>query len=146
MSRADEPRDDQAAEIEEANLRFYRAFETMDVAEMDRVWVHHSYVRCVHPGWGVLEGWDAVRHSWEMIFKNSGEMRFSLSGVQARVDGDLGWVFCTENILSEVRGTVAVTALLATNVFERHGRDWLLVHHHASHIMAAEASPRRESS
>jgi SnoaL-like domain len=33
--------------------------------------------------------------------------------------------------------------VLATNVFERHGRDWLLIHHHASHIMAAD--PPRDS-
>jgi ketosteroid isomerase-like protein len=134
---------DETAEVEEANLRFYRAFESMNVVEMDRVWVRRDYVRCIHPGWGLLEGWDAVRQSWEAIFKNSGEMRFSLSDVQVRVDGNLGWVICTENILSELRGTIAVTTVLATNVFERHGRDWLLIHHHASHIMAAD--PPRDS-
>ena len=138
MSREDLPADDETIEVEEANLRFYRAFESMDVAEMDRVWVRRDQARCVHPGWGLLEGWDAVRQSWETIFKNSGEMRFSLTDVRARVDGTLAWVICTENILSEIRGTIAVTALLATNVFERHGREWLIVHHHASHIMTAE--------
>jgi ketosteroid isomerase-like protein len=132
------PGDDETAAVEEANLRFYRAFESMDIAEMERVWVRRDYVRCVHPGWALLEGWDAVRQSWQTIFKNSGEMRFSLSEVRARVDGSLAWVTCTENILSEARGTIAVTALLATNVFERHGREWLVVHHHASHIMAGE--------
>jgi ketosteroid isomerase-like protein len=138
VSREDLPADDETVEVEEANLRFYRAFESMDIAEMDRVWVRRDHARCVHPGWGLLEGWDAVRQSWETIFKNSGEMRFSLSDVRARVDGALAWVICTENILSEVRGTIAVTALLATNVFERHGREWLIVHHHASHIMTGE--------
>jgi hypothetical protein len=29
---------DGGAEIEAANRRFYRAFETLDLAEMDRVW------------------------------------------------------------------------------------------------------------
>jgi ketosteroid isomerase-like protein len=138
VSREDLPADDETIEVEEANLRFYRAFESMDIAEMERVWVRRDHARCVHPGWGLLEGWDAVRQSWETIFKNSGEMRFSLSDVRARLDGSLAWVICTENILSEVRGTIAVTALLATNVFERHGREWLIVHHHASHIMTGE--------
>lgn len=138
MTHAGLPPDDETAEVEEANLRFYRAFESMDLAEMERVWVRRDYVRCIHPGWGLLEGWEAVRQSWDTIFKNSGEMRFSLSDVRARVDGGLAWITCTENILSEVRGTIAVTALLATNVFERHGREWLVVHHHASHIMTGE--------
>jgi hypothetical protein len=33
MSEAD------LAEVEEANLRFYRAFETLDLAQMDAVWL-----------------------------------------------------------------------------------------------------------
>jgi ketosteroid isomerase-like protein len=143
VSHAGRPPDDETAAVEEANLRFYQAFESMDIAEMERVWVRRDYVRCVHPGWALLEGWEAVRQSWETIFKHSGEMRFSLSEVRARVDGGLAWVTCTENILSEVRGTIAVTALLATNVFERHGREWLIVHHHASHIMAGEPPAER---
>ena len=52
--------------------------------------------------------------------------------------GDLGFVHCTENILSETRGSLAITAILATNVFERRAGRWLLVHHHASHILAPQ--------
>ena len=32
--------DDDAADVEEANARFYRAFETMDIAQMEPVWFH----------------------------------------------------------------------------------------------------------
>lgn len=133
--------DDEAAEVEEANARFYRAFESLDILEMDQVWYHAAYVRCIHPGWCLLEGWDAVRQSWEAILKDSREMRFSISDVHSRVDANLAWVTCTENILSETRGQIAVTALLATNVFERRGGDWLMVHHHASHILTSDSAP-----
>jgi ketosteroid isomerase-like protein len=124
-----------AADVHEANAGFYRAFEALDVAEMDRVWAHSEHVRCVHPGWPLLCGWDAVRSSWQRIFDNTAEMRFTLSDVTVNVAGDLAWVTCTENILSEVGERVAVTAILATNVFERAGTGWLLVHHHASHVI-----------
>jgi hypothetical protein len=30
-----------------------------------------------------------------------------------------------------------VTSILATNLFARHGGEWLLVHHHASHVLAS---------
>jgi len=134
--------DNERSEIEEANARFYRAFEAQDLAEMDRVWAHGEHVRCVHPGWALLEGWDAVRQSWEAIFKGSGEMRFSLGDVQTRVSGDLGWVTCAENILSQARGNIAVTTLITTNVFERHGGEWRMVLHHASHILTNESGAR----
>ena len=123
------------AEVIEANARFYRAFEALDIHEMDRVWAHGPHVKCVHPGWPLLTGWDAVRESWDTIFTNTEEMRFTLSNVSAAVGGDLAWVTCTENILSEVAGRVSVTAILATNLFERDGGGWRMIHHHASHVL-----------
>ncbi|HEX3175341.1 MAG TPA: nuclear transport factor 2 family protein [Methylomirabilota bacterium] len=121
--------------LEAANARFYRAFEALDIAQMDRVWAHDEHVKCVHPGWPLLVGWTAVRASWETIFANTAEMRFTLSDVAVVAGGELGWLTCTENILSEVRGRVAVTSVLATNVFARDRDRWRLVHHHASHVL-----------
>jgi ketosteroid isomerase-like protein len=123
------------AEVEQANARFYQAFETLDLARMDQVWAHGEHVQCVHPGWPLLVGWAAVRSSWESIFENTAEMRFTLSDVRAAAGGDLGWVTCTENIFSEVQGRLAVTSILATNLFEHGPQGWRLIHHHASHIL-----------
>ncbi len=123
--------------LADANGRFYRAFEELDVIAMDAVWMHAEHVTCVHPGWPLLVGWSAVRESWRAIFTNTAEMRFTLSDVRAEAAGVLGWVTCTENILSDVRGRVAVTAILATNLFARVDDAWLMVHHHASHVLGA---------
>ncbi|PYN60857.1 MAG: DUF4440 domain-containing protein [Candidatus Rokuibacteriota bacterium] len=125
-------------EVEQANARFYRAFETLDLGQMEAVWAHGEYVKCVHPGWPLLVGWEAVRSSWQAIFESAAEMRFTISEVLAEVMGDLAWVTCTENILSEVRERVTVTSVLATNIFER-GDDggWRLIHHHASHVVGS---------
>ena len=128
-----------AAAVEQANARFYRAFETLDIHEMDRVWSHGEHVKCIHPGWPLLVGWSAVRASWETIFANTAEMSFTLSNVDVAAVGELAWVTCTENILSEVRGRVTVTSVLATNVFESDADRWLLVHHHASHVLGRGA-------
>lgn len=123
------------SDLEEANARFYRVFEALDIGEMEAVWSHTEYVTCVHPGWPLLVGWAAVRASWETIFSNTAEMSFTVSSVRAIRAGDTGWVTCTENILSEVRGRVSVTSVLATNIYEREGEQWMLVHHHASHVL-----------
>jgi ketosteroid isomerase-like protein len=128
---------DEVEAVRDANARFYRAFESLTLGEMERVWAHRDHVACVHPGWPRLTGWAAVRGSWDSIFRNTAEMRFTITEFRVEVRGDLAWVTCTENILSETRGNLSVTAILATNVFERHGGNWLMVHHHASHILAA---------
>jgi ketosteroid isomerase-like protein len=90
----------------------------------------------VHPGWPLLCGWQAVRGSWEAILTNTQEMSFTLTDVRVEDAGDLAWVTCTENILSETDGRVGVTAILATNIFERAGDGWKMVHHHGSHVLA----------
>jgi limonene-1,2-epoxide hydrolase len=123
------------AELEAANARFYRAFETLDLAEMDKVWAHRDYVKCVHPGWPLVVGWEAVRQSWETIFANTAEMRFTITDVAVVGREEMAWVTCTENILSQVRGRVSVTSVLATNVFERASDGWRLALHHASHVV-----------
>ena len=41
---------------------------------------------------------------------------------------------------AETRGNISVTSVLATNIFERIGVEWLLIHHHASHILTGDPS------
>jgi ketosteroid isomerase-like protein len=132
---------DSLAAVDEANRRFYRAFEALDLGEMEKVWGRDEHVKCVHPGWPLLSGWAAVRASWDAIFDGTGEIRFTLADVQVAVQGELAWVTCTENILSQVGGRVTVTAVLATNIFEHSAEGWLLVHHHASHVLGRGTSP-----
>jgi ketosteroid isomerase-like protein len=126
--------------VDDANASFYRAFEALDLRAMEDVWAHGDHVKCVHPGWPLLTGWAAVRGSWEAIFANTQEMRFTLTDVRVATAGELAWVTCTENILSDTDGRVGVTSILATNLFERDAGGWRLVHHHASHVLGRAAS------
>ena len=127
-------------DVQNVNAAFYRAFEALDLRAMEALWAHGDHVKCVHPGWPMLSGWPAVRASWEAIFANTHEMRFTLTDVQVAPAGELAWVTCTENILSESEGRVGVTSILATNVFERGPGGWRMVHHHASHVLGRAAS------
>jgi ketosteroid isomerase-like protein len=122
-------------EVEAANFRFYRAFEALDLVQMEAVWSHGEHVSCVHPGWPLLTGWPAVRDSWGAIISNTEEMRFTISDVRVVAAREIAVVTCTENILSGMGGRIAVTSVLATNVFERSPDGWRLILHHASHVL-----------
>jgi len=136
--------DDRAAVLE-ANTAFYRAFESLDLARMEHVWLHAASITCVHPGWHLLVGWGPVMASWQHIFVNALMMRFTITNVRAEVVGDLGWVVCTENLESANRDETVSAQLQATNVFQQRDGRWWIVHHHASPVSAqlSDAAPER---
>ena len=134
----------EARAVFEANERFYRALNRLDLAEMERLWSHGSFVRCVHPGWELIVGWEAVRASWEGIFRgSSGGPAHSVetADVSVHVVSDLGWVSCIERITLPGR---SASLAVATNLFQRspeEGLRWEMILHHASllPLIVAEA-------
>ncbi len=117
------------------NELFYRGFEQLDVALMDSIWAHQEYVTCIHPGWSIRIGWPAVRDSWVVIFNNTFSMKFELTEVQVQVAADVAWVICTENITSRVGENEQNSQVVSTNLFERIGDEWKIIHHHGSPLM-----------
>jgi ketosteroid isomerase-like protein len=126
--------------VTRANAAFYDAFESLELARMEAVWLRAPYIRCVHPGWGLLVGWGPVMQSWQRIFQNTVAMRFRLTDVRAEVVGNFAWVTLTENLDSEQREGRASAQVLATNLFERRNDQWFLVHHHASPTLSQAPS------
>ena len=122
-------------EVTKANEEFYRAFKSLDVTLMDRIWLQQEYVTCVHPGWSLRGGWPAVRDSWVLIFNNTFSMKFELTEMQIQVAGDLAWVICTENITSRQGEATQDSRVLATNLYENVGDQWKIIHHHGSPVM-----------
>lgn len=122
-------------EVTRANQQFYEAFESLDVGRMDQIWVQREYVTCIHPGWGLRVGWPAVRDSWVLIFNNTFAMKFKLTEIQTQVSGDIAWFICTENITSRQGETVQDSRVLATNLYERVGDRWKIIHHHGSPLL-----------
>lgn len=118
--------------LHKANAAFYRALEELDLEAMDNLWIHETWVRCIHPGWDVLVGWPAVRESWERIFASTQWIRVASTGVDVQVFGEVGIVHCTENITAPKDEDVAVAVAQATNVFLTTPSGWKMIHHHAS--------------
>ncbi len=122
------------AEVLKANNRFYAALEALDPKKMAEVWLHEDWVKCVHPGWGLIVGWDQVRESWEQIFRNTEEIKISASDATVKVEGRLAWVCCTEKISNRFVNGFDSAQATATNIFKFTEGQWRLIHHHASLI------------
>lgn len=119
-------------ELRELNERFYRALEEQDLEEMERLWLHEPWVRCVHPGWDVLVGWERVRESLAQIFASTHWMRVTPTQCDIQVFGEVAMVACAENITASRDTDVGVAVAQATNLFRRTPEGWRMFHHHAS--------------
>jgi hypothetical protein len=62
--------------IEYSNARFYKAFESLSIENMEEVWKHSDDTICIHPGWEMFTSWTAIRESWVRIFENTGMIKF----------------------------------------------------------------------
>ena len=121
-------------EVAEANVRFYRAFETLKIAAMERVWAKDADIQCGHPGWRILRGWGPVMESWKRIFENTPSMKFTLTNVKVEVRGELAWVTLYENLNSTIEGQDYSAAILTTNMFQKTPEGWRMILHHGSSV------------
>lgn len=122
-------------ELREANLAFYDAFESLKLERMDAIWARDASVVCAHPGQDIIVGREQMMASWEAVFANTQYIEFDIDDGHYFTAGRVGWVVCHENITSSVGGEIRKAMTLATNIFERRGGGWKLVHHHASPIL-----------
>jgi ketosteroid isomerase-like protein len=127
-------------QVRAANSRFYAAFESLDITQMDAVWTHEGTCECVHPGWDLLVGWEEIHDSWARIFSNTKRIRLALSSVWIRVEGDVAWVACTEHITSAFADGFDEAIVQATNIFIRSDGEWCMAARHASPLPAPQNS------
>lgn len=123
------------AEVYKANEAFYKAFESLDIKEMEKIWLRESHIQCIHPGWGCLRGWEHVMGSWRRIFENTQEIRFMLTEVRVEIRDSLAWVTLYENISTRIGEEVSTGVVLATNIFEKRRERWWIIHHHGSTVV-----------
>ena len=121
-------------EVTEANKGFYRAFETLKIDAMERVWAKDADIQCGHPGWRILRGWGPVMESWKRIFENTPSMKFTLTDVKVEVRGAVAWVTLYENLNSTIEGQNYSAAILTTNMFQRTSEGWRMILHHGSSV------------
>ncbi|GLC40838.1 hypothetical protein PLESTB_000017100 [Pleodorina starrii] len=116
--------------VEDANRRFYDAFTSGRVEEMERIVGEGEHVQVVHPGSGCIAGRAQVMDSWRAIMRNvrPGAFKVKLEDVRVFAREDMGFVTCVEIIDADDSSG----RIVATNVFEKQGGVWRIVQHHGS--------------
>jgi len=135
--------DEEEKQVLKANESFYRAFESLNIKEMERVWAKEPSIQCGHPGWRILRGWEPVIESWRRIFENTPSIRFTLTDVVIEIRGNVAWVTLYENLNSSLEGQDVSAIILTTNIFEKGPDGWRMVLHHGSSVtqQAPEVDP-----
>ena len=118
-----------------ANSAFYRAFEKRDIETMSAVWSKGSASVCIHPGRSALVGWEAIADSWAQIFRGTQYLEIDTDIKATEISGDLAYVVLIETVRQVSNRRQVVAKSMATNIFERMGGRWYLIHHHGSPLM-----------
>jgi len=116
----------------EVNTRFYKALGTRDLELMGTVFVHDHRAGCMHPGWVMLKGWEAIRQSWENVFNPQDQLEIKLHNLAVELEGDSAWVTCIQELVYINRDPVTQNVSVSTNIFEKNGSGWKMVIHQAS--------------
>jgi hypothetical protein len=67
--------------VEEANERFYAAFQSGSIQAMADAWGTGDHVQCIHPLAGCIAGRASVMESWRLVL-GSGRMKISIDDVR----------------------------------------------------------------
>lgn len=133
----------QADSIRQANAAFYRAFESLELAQMEAVWHRAPHITCIHPGWRALTGWGPIMNSWEQIFTSAFEVKVETAEIQLTLASGLAVIVVEETLTQRDYDGISRATVLATNVFELVGVNWKLVLHHGSPVaMPPDAVPQ----
>jgi ketosteroid isomerase-like protein len=118
-----------------ANKRFYEALSAGSIEGISAACAHDPDVTALHETSAeVAVGWPAVLDSWKAVpFDSFAELSCVMTNPAVKVHGSIARVAGLERVRGKMKsGEPFAFTALGTNIYEKRGRDWLIVHHHAS--------------
>jgi len=120
-------------DVRKASQKFYSALNLMangNSGALVDIWSHSSTVTTMHPIGGREVGWDAVRQSWEQTAQSAAEGKVEIKEQLIRVAGDMAYEAGIERGQFKLAGQNISIEHRVTNVYQREGGGWKIVHHH----------------
>jgi ketosteroid isomerase-like protein len=129
-------RADDTADVLAANMQVEQAFSKLDVKAIEATWAQDGSVSVIHPASKApILGWEAVQKSYADHPVRYKDFSVVMDNPQITVNGNSAWVVGIEKVYAHrANGEVLDISALTTNIFEKRGDKWLLVHHHASRM------------
>ena len=120
-------------EVRTKSEEFYSALNRMlggDASVLERVWERSSAVTTMHPIGGREVGWEAVKHSFAQVAKNSTGGWVKLTDQMIQVAGDFAYELGVEQAEFSISGEPLTVNARVTNIYRRRAGGWKIVHHH----------------
>lgn len=120
-------------EVRATSKRFYEALTRMangDGLLLGEVWSQDADVTAMHPIGGRHVGWAAVQQSFNQVADAASDGKVELTEQRIRVLGDVAYEVGVEKGQFKLGGHQAIIDIRVTNIYQRQGGAWKLVHHH----------------
>lgn len=115
---------------------FYEAMQQGELDAMMALWADEEEVMCIHPGHDRLIGLQAIRDSWEAIFR-SGPVNIQRRDVRTHTSAVLAVHNLVEHTLAfqpsgGVSMRVDMVECIATNIYVKQASGWRIMLHHSA--------------
>jgi ketosteroid isomerase-like protein len=120
--------------VKAAVATFHAALSSLDNKKMEPLWAHESYVALINPAdKSISVGWDAIKKNWEGGFNAYAELKVTqVDGPHIHTNGNVAWSSgLVQADLKLKDGNALSGNTFETDVYEKHGGQWLLVSHTA---------------
>jgi ketosteroid isomerase-like protein len=120
-------------EVRKASKLFYNGLNSMangDSGPLADIWSHDAAVTTMHPIGGREIGWNAVGGSFAQVAKLASKGKVELKDQLIRVVGDLAYEVGIEYGQFSLAGEKVAIEHRVTNIYQKQGGAWKIVHHH----------------
>jgi len=101
-----------------------------DAKPLADIWSHSAAVTVMHPIGGRSVGWDTVRTSFEQVAQLASDGQVELKDQLVHVAGDVAHEVGVEHGQLKLAGQQVTIEHRVTNIYQREGGAWKMIHHH----------------